>query len=281
VVIVTHGWGDARVTMLPRLEPLVSSARRVIIWEMPGHGEAGGVCRLGARELGLLRALIGRVVEEEQGGTALRAVMDVHRVQEDTARRAVPPGIVLYGSSLGAGLSIAAAAGDHVARIAGVIAEAPYRTPIEPAWNLAKALQLPHRVNLPVAMTIMGVLFAGDWRWGRRKPEGVRGFDRAALAASLRVPLLVLHGSEDVICEPASGKAIADAAPLGRFVEIAGGGHNDLWIVPERRDVMMAAVTGFLRELSPAGEARERDPSASSDAGRVPDGIASSSSSPA
>ncbi len=272
VVIVTHGWGDSRVTMLPRLEPLVRAARRVIIWEMPGHGEAAGVCRLGAREVGLLRELIGRVVEEEQGGTALRAVMNGQREQEDTARSAVPPGIVLYGFSLGAGLSIAGAAreeterwrdgetkwGNVAGRVAGVIAEAPYRTPIEPAWNLAKALQLPHRVNLPVAMTILGLLFAGDWRWGRRKPERVSGFDRATLAASVRVPLLVLNGSDDVICEPASGRAIAEAAPLGRFVQIDGGGHNDLWIVPERRAVMMREVMGFLRQFSSADLSRDR-----------------------
>lgn len=254
VVIVTHGWGDSRVTMLPRLEAFVQAARRVIVWEMPGHGEARGVCRLGARELELLRELIGRVVDEEK------------RAQ---------PRIVLYGFSLGAGLSIAAAAGgetkrrrngetkweDHAGRIARVIAEAPYRVPMEPAWNLARALHLPHRISLPMAMTMMGVCFAGDWRWGRRRPGGeagaVGGFDRAKLAASVRCPLLVLHGSEDVICELASGRAIAEAAPLGRFVQIEGGGHNDLWIVPERRAVMMEAVTAFLREVS--GDERSRD----------------------
>lgn len=49
--------------------------------------------------------------------------------------------------------------------------------------------------------------------------------DRTANLAGVRVPTLVIVGAEDGISPPAEMRAMADAIPGARFVEIAGAGH--------------------------------------------------------
>jgi pimeloyl-ACP methyl ester carboxylesterase len=72
-------------------------------------------------------------------------------------------------------------------------------------------------------------------------------YDRAAQAAQLQCPLLVLHGSDDPICPTSAGKAIADAAKYGRYVEIAGGEHGGLPLVDEQ--TYHQAIDDFLKAL--------------------------------
>lgn len=192
VVILTHGWGDSRIGGLARVKALAPWASRLVLWDMPGHGEAPGVCTLGLTEAGLLGAVI-----------------DAAR-----AERAV----VLYGWSLGAGVSIEAAAGRP--DVAGVIAEAPYRLAATPARNMLASLSLPWRSNLGPSLWIVARRFAGRTGW--------EGFDRAIWAGRMKAPLLMIHGGEDVISPPGDGHAIAEAAG-GRVVVIPGAGHHGLW----------------------------------------------------
>lgn len=214
VVIMTPGWSDSRVGALVRLGVMVPNARRVIAWDPPGKGEAPGFCTLGTREVALVRALADEVAPREP--------------------------VVLMGWSLGAGVSIAAAARSP-GRFVGVVAEAPYRRAMTPARGVLRARRLPHRANLGPAYALLGTLFGVGPAW--------RGYDRAAHAANLRCPLLVLHGAEDPVCPIGDGRAIASAAPQGRIVETENAGHNNLWTVASSRERQTEAVAGFLRSV--------------------------------
>ncbi|MBX3321894.1 MAG: alpha/beta hydrolase [Phycisphaeraceae bacterium] len=205
VVILTHGWGDSRIGALARIGHMSRFASRLIAWDMPGHGEAPGRSRLGRREVADLVALIDRVGAE---------------------------GVVLYGWSLGAGVSIAAAVERR--SVVGVIAEAPYRLPMTPARNVMRASDLPSGLALRAAMLGLGF-----------SPKVVERFDRALIAARVECPLLVLHGEDDRICPEADGRAIAEAARLGCFVSIAQGTHNGLWVRAESVERCVAAVARF------------------------------------
>lgn len=203
VIVVTCGWGDARVTMLQRGGVLARSASRVILWDLPAHGDApkGARFTLGAREHEDLLALIAALGEVKPGESAEK--------------------VVLYGFSLGAGVSIVAAASSQCpACVAGVIAEAPYRVPATPARNVLRQIGMPFRWNLPVALACIGVEVGQGFAW--------RGFDRALHAARLDVPLLVIHGTNDPVCPIEDGDQIAHAAGA-EFVAIEGGAHLDLW----------------------------------------------------
>ena len=219
VIVCSHGWADSRLGLMGRLDSLASVASRVIAWDLPGHGEAPGICRLGTSEVDDLLALVAHL---------------------DQPRR-----VVLFGWSLGAGMSIAAAA--RGAPVAGVIAEAPYRLAITPARAVIRAMRMPYRLSLVPAFWIIGTVIGVGPRWNRR--QGGMGFDRAALAARLTCPLLILQGERDEVCPIQDGEAIAAAAgEHGHLARLANIGHNDVW-APDQAAATATHVRRFVESL--------------------------------
>lgn len=214
-IVLTHGWGESRVTSLARAAALAPGARAVVLWDLPGHGQAPGRCTLGGTEHEHLLELISTI----QGP------------------------VVLYGNSLGAGLSIVAAT--RAQSVLGVIAECPYRLPATPAAGVLRQRGLPHRLNLPAALWWIGLRGGVGTTWN--------GFDRADHAAKLSCPLLVLHGDQDAVCPLEDGRAIAKAAPRGRLAVITGGGHTNLWTENAPAEQCRQETERFLRELHPVG----------------------------
>ena len=53
--------------------------------------------------------------------------------------------------------------------------------------------------------------------------------DRTARLRSLRVPTLVIHGADDVMCHVSGGRATADAIPNAKLVITDGLGHSLPW----------------------------------------------------
>lgn len=224
LVIATPGWGDSKIGILPRLPAILPKASRLIAWDPPGTGESTttsarpGLCALGTRESQILMDIIAQHAEPGER-------------------------IVLLGWSLGAGAAIAAAALDAQSpapRVAAVIAEAPYRLPWTPAFNVLRMARLPHRINGPIAFALLGLRLTRHPTW--------KGFDRALHAARLRVPLLLVHGTADEICPLADSRDIAAATPdnLAALVPIPGAGHNDIWTTQPFRDHAAAAVADLL-----------------------------------
>lgn len=239
-IIFTHGWGDSRVTSLARVPHLVPLASRLLLWDLPGHGDSPGACALGVREADDLLALIERVGPDRP--------------------------IVLHGFSLGAGVSIAAALREP--RVAAVIAEAPYRVPIVPARNVLRAAGLPWRITLPLAMALLGLRAGHGLSWAT--PRTGATFDRARLAAELRIPLLVLHGDRDAVSPPADGQAIARAAPRGTLEFVPGAGHLNLWTDPAHAARSAAAVARFLAAAFAPAATASPSPADTRSAGRAP-----------
>lgn len=217
VVVMTHGWGSSRVGGLKRLNAVLPHARAALLWDLPGHGEAPGAARMGIDEHLDLLALL------------------------DTLGDAP---VVLFGWSLGAGVSLRAAienAGAHDVR--AVVCEAPYVHALTPARNVIRLRGLPHRLNLPLAMAGIGTVYGVGPRWN--------GFARDAIAKRLgETPVTVIHGDADPVCPVADGRAIAEAAPNGRLVVVAGGGHNNLWLDARFSDPAGRAVGDAVRSAA-------------------------------
>lgn len=217
IVIATPGWGDSKVGVLTRLGALAPLASRVIAWDPSGMGEAPGKCNLGT-EADVL-ALVALVDAASASTSPARADAAQHGESPAVARAPV----ILFGWSMGAGISIAAArllAQRNEPPLA-VIAEAPYRLAATPVVNYLRLIRMPHRATRPLAMLYLGYRLRGTSDWST--------FDRARLARDLASPLLVLHGTADTICPVDDGRAIAAAAPSALVVTIEGAGHNNLW----------------------------------------------------
>lgn len=246
VVIFSHGWGESKQAVLSRLGVLGPRCSRIVAWDLPGHGESSrGRSPLGTGEWQTLSDL----VEVAQGESlaerrAAGEKLDAEREDEadwnehfDTAPERGAPGVVLHGFSLGGGVSLETAQWLK-RRVAGVIAEAPYRLPWTPAGRVMRARGFPTRGVLMPAMRLLGLSRGGP---------GWRGFDRAEVARDVKCPLLVVHGSLDSICPIEDGRAIAAAAKRGRLESIEGANHNDLWTT--QAAATAGAIGAFLDEL--------------------------------
>ncbi len=236
-VIFTPGWADSKLGVLPRLPALLPHASEVIAWDPPGHGEQAGLCALGTRE----PAQIARIVRE--------------LADTDSSRR-----FILHGSSLGGGASIVAAVmlaesgfdvGGRGGKVVGVIAEGPYRIPPTPARNVIRAAGLPWQPNGPLAFAYLAARLRTNPTW--------RTFDRAAWAARLTCPLLVLHAGEDEVCPLEDGRAIAAAAPEGEIAVIEGAGHNTLWTDERFAGESGDAVRGLAARVAGCSRAAAAD----------------------
>jgi pimeloyl-ACP methyl ester carboxylesterase len=214
-IVLTHGWTNSRYGSLQKAARMTHWASRVVVYDMRGHGDnTASVCTVGLHE-----------------PHDLCAVLD--HVQQTPDEK-----FVLVGSSMGAGITLHAAVLDqqHHDRIVGVILDGPYRYAMQPVAGHLRMKKIPAEPFCVLANLMLRIRL---WNFDR--------YDRAAQAAQLQCPLLVLHGSDDPICPTSAGKAIADAAKYGRYVEIAGGEHGGLPLVDEQ--TYHQAIDDFLKAL--------------------------------
>jgi pimeloyl-ACP methyl ester carboxylesterase len=97
---------------------------------------------------------------------------------------------------------------------------------------------MPHRLNLPVTLTLLGTRFGVGWSWAE--------FDRERRARSLPAPMLVIVGEQDAMCPPEEARAIAQAA-RARLLLLPDAGHLDLWDLHGER--LAEEIGSFLRTL--------------------------------
>jgi pimeloyl-ACP methyl ester carboxylesterase len=85
-----------------------------------------------------------------------------------------------------------------------------------------------------------------------------REIDIRPVLPAVRVPTLVLHGSEDEIVPVEVGRYVASHIPMARFVELSGLGH--LAFGDPAGDRIADAVEEFVKEVWEAGAWEEQEP---------------------
>ena len=170
-------------------------------------------------------------------------VLDGFAFAAEAAERAAGAPVVLWGRSIGASVAVRlAVAGNGAA----VILESPFTS--------ARALLRDQGAWLFLALS-----YFGSYR-----------FDVEARMADVRVPVLVIHGTRDEIAPIAHGRRLFDLAPGPKaFVELVGGGHNDLWA--RHADALWAGAERFVRAL-PAAAVPSRPGANAAPAGPNQDG---------
>jgi len=218
-VVVLHGHSDSRYGALTWAPLLVPHARRVVVFDLPGHGESSAKrSRAGAGD-----------------------APDVLRVIDQLPD---PEPVVLFGYSMGAGIAIATAALDarrpeSDRRVMGVIADGVYRHWNEPIRRLLRCRRYPVQPFLFLA----GLVFRA---MGLRLSE----FDRVRHASTVRCPMLLLHGERDGLCPIEDARQVEAAAPHATLVTFPQGSHLELARVDADR--YRRALADFFTSLARA-----------------------------
>ncbi len=223
--MVVHGHRDSRYGSLYRAEMLRPYVAWVVVFDLPGHGEAAArSCKMSAREAEDVCAVVDGLPEEMTTdrplvllGYSMGAVVVVRAAEREASKLQRPEDI--DGKRRG------------MRQLAGVIACAPYRY-----WDQGLRGQMQRR-RLPQWPTVwlVGAALRIARGWDQCRAAGRNGgwgeppgLDVAARSQRVEVPLLVLHGDADRVCPLSAGRVVAEAAPLGRLVVIPGGTHNQL-----------------------------------------------------
>lgn len=121
-----------------------------------------------------------------------------------------PSQIVVHGRSLGGAVGARLVAGRD--DLAGVILEATFTTLTEMAASA-----------YPFLPSFLFRRLAGS-------------FDSRAHVRELRIPVLVVHGSQDRLIPPSMGRELFEGAPEPReWFEVPGADHNDVFLVGGER----------------------------------------------
>lgn len=209
--VFIHGWGQSRIDMLGRIEPWRQLCHRLVFYDLRGHGDASdGLSPLGHREEDDLIGLLGRLGEERA---------------------------ILVGHSMGAVIAMHAAAKDSEVkdRIAGIAAYGPYAEFHRSVRGRLAVSGYPARPMTDLAMMWFGLC-------------GIRHRDLLSDVPNIACPMLIVHGSNDVVSPISHAQSIAEAAPDATLIEIQGGGHLDAHRVdPDTHD---EAVRAFMERVA-------------------------------
>ena len=253
-VVLVHGWESGRDRTLPMAVFLNAAGFHCLTFDIRGHGaNPAEVDPISAGEFGL-DALAG-----------FRAILD--RPEVTVAG--------ISGHSMGAiGAILAAAADDRVAAVVATSAPSdPYRLTRQ-TFRLAR-LPIPNVLAYPLAWLTTHV-------YVRPRRHVVREIDASRAIARYAGPILLAHGSDDVVVPPSHLERLAraattaraetvDPAPIETLV-VEGGQHSWLYEFPAyRRTVATFLATALGGPLTPeaAGLIAADTPSE-----RIPDGEA-------
>ncbi len=199
------------------IELTTSDGERVIVWHVPPrgdkpvvlyfHGNGGALAWRAERFARIIADGTGLVALSYRGygGSTGRPsetglLRDAQAVYQFATERYQPERLVLYGESLGTGVSVALAT-DH--KVGKVILEAPFTSAVD-----VGAAAYPF---LPVRL-LMHDTFRSDQRIGR-----------------VTAPVLVLHGERDAVVPIRYGERLyALISAPKKFVRFPEGHHSDL-----------------------------------------------------
>ena len=254
IVVMAHGLSGTRRDRLgPFAERFAAAGIAALIFDHRGFGDSGGEPDLfhPSRQLDDWRAAIGFA----------RSLSNVD-----------PDRVATFGSSMGGGNALAAAAGDP--RIAAAVSQVPFidilrqahRSPVKVvaqsllAAALGRHLPVVGRpdeaalINAPGGEQGWRRVVAGgeDSRWRNRVSARWllgRPYRPARHAAALHCPWLVCVGEADRVAKPGPAIAAARRAPHGELRTYPGVDHFDIYDGPEHEAVVADEIEFLRRHL--------------------------------
>ncbi len=258
VVVMAHGLsGTRRDGLGPFAERFAAAGIAALLFDHRGFGDSGGEADLfePARQL-------------EDWRAAIACARSLPGADGDR--------IATFGSSMGGGNALAAAAGDP--RIAAAVSQVPFldmwrqahrSSPLVSARMLLAAVRgrqlpavgQPHQaafINAPggEAGWRHVVAIGEDSRWRNRvSSRWLLGapYRPGRLAASLHCPWLLCVGESDRVAKPGPAIAAARRAPRGELRTYPGVDHFDVYDGPAHEAVVADELEFLRRHLLPPG----------------------------
>lgn len=226
-LVLLHGWG-LNVRVWDTVAPLLAAHFRLVAVDLPGHGESGW--RPDCTSAFLQARWIRDTVAPHVGGQPYH----------------------LLGWSLGAELALQWMAAwpepDRLVLLAATprftaAPDWPYGAPAERLDRLAEGLRTDYRqtvsdfLELQVRGSVAGEavlaqLRAALFAHGEARPEALaaglgilRDTDLRSVLGEIRNPALVIAGQYDRVLQPAASRALAEAMPAARYVEVRRAAH--------------------------------------------------------
>ena len=201
-VVLLHGYGGQKEELLPHAQYLSAQGYNLLLFDFRARGASGGnAVTVGALERGDALGALDYLGQ--------RGDIDMKRVW-------------LQGGSMGAAVAVMVAADDP--RVAGVIAEAPFKdVPTEVSGSFERRIGLPAFPFAPITV------------WIAELRAGTRIDDVSPIRAVPHLegrPLLVIDDERDTAIAPGSAKAVFEAAREPKRYYLAPGaahgrGHRD------------------------------------------------------
>lgn len=208
-VVLLHGWGDSRIGSLGWLDVLSPIVSQIVLLDIRGHGNSPFKrCTWGRYEIGDMRIAV-RTLRE----------------------RGCEAPVLLAGGSMGGAIAAMAAA-DGV-ECAGVMVDSPYLDSTDVTRNVVRRMGFP-----PWPIVDIG------WWWLKKFGAKEHRIKPVEVVQQLHMPLLVMHGENDVVVPVDDARALAAAAPDGTLVTFPGSDH--LMPATEHGDAYREALAAWL-----------------------------------
>jgi alpha-beta hydrolase superfamily lysophospholipase len=259
IVVMAHGLSGTRRDRLgPFAEAFAAAGIAALVFDHRGFGDSGG-----------RRDLFHPKRQLEDWRAAIAFVRSLPWVDPDR--------VATFGSSMGGGNALAAAADDL--RIAAAISQVPFldmtqahRSPRRAVARMLVAAALGRHlpavgqpdeaafINAPAAEAGWRRVVAGgeDSRWRNRASARwllSAPYRTSRHAAKLHCPWLVCVGDADKVAQPAQAIAAAQRAPLGELRVYPGVDHFDVYDGPEHQAVVADQLAFLRRHLLAATRA--------------------------
>jgi pimeloyl-ACP methyl ester carboxylesterase len=220
-LVLVHGWRRNVERLLPFIGWLAAAGYNLLVFDARGHGSS----------------------DEDGHATMLKFARDIQAALDEALRRSevTPERLGVLGLSIGGAAAIYAAA--HDARIGAVITIGSFAHP----GDLMRQ-ELVER-GIP-AVAIPAILRYVEWQVGARldviAPE--------QQIATVEAPVLLIHGSEDVVVPPEDGRRLAAAGGSSATLwMVPDHGHSDCDRHPDFRPQVLEFLTTALARPIPAG----------------------------
>jgi alpha-beta hydrolase superfamily lysophospholipase len=195
-VVLVHGWGGDAGRMALLADPLVASGLTVLLVDLPGHGRTALVASYNVKLM----------------------VDDLRAVRDWIAARNDPPGraAAIVGFSFGGLGAYVAASRD-------------------PRWAALVVLAAPQGAMEAIRLYLDGKGLPAKWLDGIVRRSFIRAvgaepeaYDADRNLASIRVPVLIVHGEDDRVVPVWHAERLAAAVPepLGTLVVVPGMSHS-------------------------------------------------------